>query len=345
MTSAERFLTTVQQREADRVPFILPVMLHGARLMGLSLEAYFDDAEAVAESQVRLQQRYGHDAIVSLYFAAMEHEAWGGSVRFFEDGPPNAGAPLVRSVEQIPSLRAPEIGECPRLQKMLQSIRLMRRALGESVPIIGAIVAPNSVPVMQLGFEAYLHVLLERRDLYDALMAINEPFAVAWANAQVEAGASVVVYFDPISSPTVMPRGLFQQTGLPLAKRVFSQVRAPMGVGLASGRALPIIPDLIEAGAAAVGVSCDDDLAACKRAAAGRITVMGNLNGIAMRRWTHHEVEAEVRRAIDAAAAGGGFVLSEHHGEVPLQVSDDTLLAIAEAAQRWGRYPLRTADA
>lgn len=342
MTSLERFLTTVQHREADRVPYVLPVMLHGARLLGVSLEDYFNDAEAVADAQLRLQQRYGHDAIVGLYFAAMEHEAWGGSVRFFEDGPPNAGAPLVRSIDHIPTLRAPEIGECPRLQKMLQSIRLMRQALGDTVPIMGAIVSPHSVPVMQLGFEAYLHVLLERRDLYDALMAINEPFAVAWANAQIEAGASVMVYFDPVASPTIIPRALYRQTGWPIARRVFAQIHAPVGVGLASGRALAIIPDLIEAGATAVGVSCDDDLAACKRAAGSRITVMGNLNGIAMRRWTTDELDLQVRRAMTAAAAGGGFVLSEHHGEVPLQVSDATLMGIAEAAQRWGRFPLGT---
>ena len=339
----ERFLATVERRDVDRVPYVLPVMLHGARLLGMSLEQYFADAEAVADAQLCLQRRYGHDAIVSLYFAAIEHEAWGGSVRFFEDGPPNAGAPLVRSIEHIPTLRAPEIGDSPRLQKMLQSIRLMRAALGESVPIVGAIVSPNSVPVMQLGFEAYLHVILERRDLYDQLMAINEPFAAAWANAQLEAGASMMVYFDPVASPTILPRTLYRQTGWPVARRIIGQIKAPVAVGLASGRALPIIPDLIEAGATAVGVSCDDDLAACKRAAGTAMTVMGNLNGIAMRRWTRDEVDVQVRTAIDAAAAGGGFMLSEHHGEVPLQVPDATLMALAEAAQRWGRFPLESA--
>lgn len=345
MTSMERFLAAVQHREGDRVPYVLPVMLHGARLLGTTLEHYFSDAEAVAEAQVRLQARYGHDAVLSLYFAAMEHEAWGGSVRFFEDGPPNAGAPLVRRVDDIPTLRAPDLDACPRLQKMLHSIRLMRQAFGDAVPIIGAVVAPNSVPVMQLGFEAYLHVLLERRDLYDQLMAINEPFAVAWANAQIEAGASGMAYFDPVSSPTILPRDLYRQTGWHVARRVIAQVKAPVTVGLASGRALPIIGDLIEAGAAAVGVSCDDDLAACKRAAGGSLTLLGNLNGIAMRRWTPTEIEEQVRRAIEVGGPGAGFILSEHHGEVPLQVPDATLMAVAEAARRVGRYPLGAADA
>lgn len=340
MTPAERFAASVQHREGDRVAYLLPVMLHGARLLGINLETYFSDADAVAEAQVRLQQRYGHDAVISLYFAAIEHEAWGGSVRFFEDGPPNAGAPLIRSIDQIPTLRAPEIGESPRLQKMLRSIALMRQAFGETVPVVGAVVSPHSVPIMQLGFEAYLHVLLERRDLYDALMAINEPFAVAWANAQVAAGATTLVYFDPVASPTIIPRALYRETGWPVARRVIAQVHAPVAVGLASGRALPIIRDVAEAGAVAIGVSNDDDLAACKAAAAGAITLTGNLNGIAMRHWTDADADAHVGTAIQAAGAGGGFVLAEHHGELPLQVPDAVLMAVADAVRTRGRYPL-----
>jgi uroporphyrinogen decarboxylase len=33
-------------------------------------------------------------------------------------------------------------------------------------------------------------------------------------------------------------------------------------------------------------------------------------------------------------------VLSDGHGEIPLQVPDETLHAIADAARRWGRYPI-----
>ena len=59
-----------------------------------------------------------------------------------------------------------------------------------------------------------------------------------------------------------------------------------------------------------------------------------------MRRWSPEEAEAEVKRALAAAAPGGGFVLSDGHGEIPFQVPDATLHAIAGAARRWGRYPL-----
>ena len=40
------------------------------------------------------------------------------------------------------------------------------------------------------------------------------------------------------------------------------------------------------------------------------------------------------------AGPGGGYVLSDSHGEIPFQVPEQVLTAISEAVHRWGRYPL-----
>jgi len=89
-----------------------------------------------------------------------------------------------------------------------------------------------------------------------------------------------------------------------------------------------------------MGVSALEDLAELKAAAQGKLTLLGNLNGIEMRRWTAEQAEAEVKRAIAKAGRGGGFILSDNHGEIPWQVPDEVLLAIGDAVERWGRYPL-----
>ena len=86
-------------------------------------------------------------------------------------------------------------------------------------------------------------------------------------------------------------------------------------------------------------VSGLEDLAEVKAACRGKLTVLGNLNGIEMRRWTGAEAEAAVRKAIAQAGPGGGFILSDNHGEIPWQVPDEVLLTIAEATRRWGVYP------
>ncbi len=59
-----------------------------------------------------------------------------------------------------------------------------------------------------------------------------------------------------------------------------------------------------------------------------------------MRRWTAADAERAVKRAIALAGPGGGFILGDNHGEIPLQVPDETLLAMRQAVDRWGQYPL-----
>ncbi len=339
MTSLERVLTTLSHREPDRVPLFLLLTMHGARELGCSIKDYFSRAESVVEGQLRLHARYGGDCLYPFFYAAIETEAMGGQVLYRDDGPPNAGAPIILDVQTIPQLSWPSPSRSPVLARVLQAIRSLKAHAGNDVPIIGVVMSPFSLPVMQLGLERYFH-LLEQPELFGALMAINEEFCVEWANAQLEAGATAICYFDPVASPTVVPRDVYLRTGHPVARRTLARIKGPTATHLASGRALPILGDLAATGTGVVGVSALEDLGQLKAAARGKVTLLGNLNGIEMRRWTAQEAEENVRRAIAQAGPGGGFILCDNHGEIPLQVPEETLLAVSAAAQRWGRYPL-----
>lgn len=340
MTSMERVLTALSHREPDRVPFFLFPVLHGARELGLSIRDYFSRAQNVAEGQLRQRARYGHDCLYAFFHAPLELEAFGGEVLFRDDGPPNAGEPIIKEFSDIERLESPRIETCPGLQRVLDAIRIMAESSRGEVPIIGVVMSPFSLPVMQMGFDRYLDLIHERRDLFDRLMAVNEEFCTAWASAQCAAGANAICYFDPVSSPTIVPYALFNETGRRTAQRIKARLAAPIALHLASGRALALIDDLVALGIAAVGVSCSDELAQLKQAARGRIGLLGNLNGIEMRRWTPAETEQQVRHAIRIAGPGGGFILADNHGEIPWQVSEDTLMAISETVHRWGGYPL-----
>jgi uroporphyrinogen decarboxylase len=340
MNSLQRVLTALSHREPDRVPLFLLATLHGAKELGLSIQEYFSRSEQVVEGQSRLQAKYRSDCFYAFFHAALEFEAWGGEVIYRTDGPPNAGEPILRRPEDIDSLHPPKPTECPGLIRALETIRGLKARAGDEIPVVGMAISPFSLPVMQMGFDHYLDLMHEQPERFERLMALNETFCVAWANAQLAAGASAICYFDPVSSTTCIPRELFLQTGHAIAKRTLARIQGPCAIHLASGRALPIVADLAETGAVALGVSALEDLSELKAAALGKIALLGNLNGIEMRRWTQEQAEREVKRAIAAAGRGGGFILSDNHGEIPWQTPDEILLAIAAAVERWGRYPL-----
>ena len=340
MTSLQRVLTTLGQKEPDRVPLFLLLTMHGARELDMSIQEYFSSGENVAEGQLLLRAKYGHDCFYPFFYAAIEVEAWGGKVIYSPDGPPNAGAPIIKEPAEILNLQPPKIEGNAPLAKVLKSIEILK-SKGEEVPIVGVVMSPFSLPVMQLGFESYLQLMHEHQDLFDHLMEINEEFIVSWANAQLEAGATAITYFDPVSSPSIVPRDLFLKTGFQIAKRTLARINGPTAVHVASGRALPIIDDIAQLGTAIVGTSTLEDLAEVKSACGGRLTVLGNLNGIEMCRWTRQEAEAAVKSAIDKAGPGGGFILADNHGEIPFQVSEATLMTIAETVRSYGQYPLK----
>ncbi len=341
MTSIERVLTTLGHREPDRVPVFLLLTMHGAREVGVPLREYFGNPALVADGQVRLRARYGHDCLNGFHYAPVEIEAWGGEVVVSDDGPVNSGEPFIRDPEAVRGLEPPRIEEAPCLQRVLETVRLLKQRAAGEVPVIGVVMSPFSLPVMQMGFEAYLVMLHERPDLFARLMEVNEAFCVAWANAQFEAGATAIAYFDPVSSPAMVPPALYRRTGFEVAVRTLARFKGPTAMHFASGRCLPVVDDVVKTGAAVVGVSAEEDLAALKAACRGRVTLLGNLNGLAMRNWTAAEAEAAVRTTVETAGPGGGFILSDNHGEIPWQVPDEVLHAVMDAARRWGRYPLR----
>lgn len=341
MTSLQRVLTALGHSEPDRVPFFLLVTMHGARELGLSIRDYFSRAENVADGQLRMREKYRHDCLYTFFYAPIEVEAWGAEVLFSEDGPPNSGEPLIKNYSAIEKLVPPVVEDSRILRKVLSATEQLKARTGGDVPIIGVVMSPFSLPVMQMGFDHYLNLIHEEPAILEKLMRVNEEFCVSWANSQIRAGATAICYFDPVSSSTIIPRELYRQTGFPVAQRTMARIEAPLAIHFASGRCLPILKDVAATGPAVAGVSSEEDLGELKSAAGGKLSLLGNLNGIAMRHWSRSEAETAVKDAIAKAGPGGGFILSDNHGEIPWQVPEEVLSAISEAVHRWGRYPLR----
>ena len=344
MTSMERVITALSHKEPDRVPLMLLLSLYGAKELQMPVKDYFYSSENVVKAQLLMKKKYRNDCYYTFSYAPVEIEAFGGEVIFMEEGPPNTGEPFIKDINEISKLQVPKIEECECLMKVLKTTEILKEHAGNETPIIGVVMSPFSIPVMQMGFEKYIELLYSRRDLFDALMRKNMEFCKNWANAQLKAGATAICYFDPLASPTIIEKETYMKHGFPVACSTIQGINGPTATHLASGITLPIIENIIDTKTAIIGISQKDDLTALKSISKSRIALLGNLNGIGMVNWSKEETELNVKKIIREVGIGGGLLLSDCHGEIPWQVPESVLMETSEALRKWGSYPLVWAE-
>jgi uroporphyrinogen decarboxylase len=250
------------------------------------------------------------------------------------------GAPVIGRAEDIDHLKTPSVLSSAPLVRVLTAIAGLKARVGDTVPIIAVAISPFSLPVMQMGFDRYLELMHEQPVRFQRLMQLNEDFTVEWANAQLAAGATAICYFDPVSSTTNIPRALYLETGQQVAKRTIARIKGPTATHLASGRGLGIIADIADTGTAVIGVSMLEDLRELKAAAAGRVSLLGNLNGIEMRRWTRRRPNSTSSAPSPGPAAVAASSLRTTTARFPGRCPTKHCWRSARPSERWGRYPL-----
>ncbi len=340
-TSLERLMTTLSHKEADRIP-VFPVLLQqGAKELGVELEQYFTNGEMIAEGQTRLLEKYEHDAVIGVPHVVEDLLAFGQKLVYFPNGAPVLGGMAISRFHQIETMEVKDPADVPELRQTLLAIEMLAKRYKGTVPVFGAGIAPFSLPSMFIGTEKWLQLLFDEPDLRDQyilqFLEVSMNFCVKWMNRQIEAGADAVVLADGMASATILLREQFRSWAMPLIQATISRINGPVvyeGVG-ALGPFADLLPEL---GAVAAIFDHSDDLARCKQAVQGKVTVVGNINNIALIDWTPEQVEEQVRKACEAAKAGGGFILANQGPEIPYDVPDENIKALVEAGKRWGRF-------
>lgn len=335
-SSWERVRAALAGRDLERVPFFLPAGLHAARESGRPLRDALRDAAALVEGQLWLRERFGHDLVSAFSYAAAEVEAFGGEAIFYDDGPPNAGEPPLAGPEALARAQPPDPCAAPALAPTLRAARLLRAAVGEHAPVLAGAVGPFSLPAMLVGMPRYLEMLHGPPAPLQGLLALCEAFAASWLSALHEAGASFVAVFEPLASPALVERARWLAAGAPALRRLIAGARGPVIVSLASAPVGAALPDLLALGPAGLSAAAGDDLDAVRAACRGKALLLGTLSGQGLRRAEPREARAQVRALLRQAGPGGGFLLTEHHGEVPLQVPLAVLDAVAAEVRSGG---------
>ena len=341
MNSLERVVATITGGLRDRPP-VLPVMLmQGAKLLNIPLTDYQKDGQLIAKGQLTLLEKFGHDGVFGFPHIVQDVTPWGAGLVHFHEGPPSVSKMAIHHFSDIDTIHAPDPSTSPQLKETLKAITILKKEVGSNYPVIGAAIAPFSLPSMLMGTEKFMGLLLDdpaiTQKYFARLMEETTKYVVEWCNMQAEAGADTIVLADGIASNAVIRRDQFQTFALPYVKKAISQIRIPVVYELVGGAVDRL--DLIgETGACATVLDFTDDLS---KAAAivknQKLALMGNLNNIASLKWSPLKMKIDVRNLL-YQMEDHPFIASFQGPEVPYHMPFELIQEMIDTVKKYGAY-------
>ena len=281
-------------------------------------------------TEVTLQplERFPLDAAIIFSDILTIPDAMGLGLAFAEGEGPRFERPL-RDEHAIDALAVPDLS---LLRYVFDALRETRRALADRVPLIGFSGSPFTLACYMIEgsgsddwrtLKALRHA---RPELLHRVLEVNAAAVAAYLNAQIDAGAQVVMIFDTWGGTLAHPD--YEPFSLAYSRKVLASVtRVPRILFTKGGN--PWLAAMLSSGADAIGLDWTADAREARRLAAGRVALQGNLDPAALFA-PPEAVRDAVRRVLDAFGPAPGHIFNLGHGILPKTPVDSVAALVDE---------------
>jgi len=305
-----------------------------------SFLALMRSPELCVEVALQPLERYRLDAAIVFSDILAVPDAMGLGLRFTEGEGPRFAHP-VREEQEVARLAAPDPAS---LAYVMDAVRATRRALAGRVPLIGFAGSPYTLACYMVegaaseDFPALKRMLYARPDLLHRILEVNAQAVADCLNAQVEAGAQVLMLFDTWGGN--LSAAAYEEFSLAYSRRVFESLARE-----SEGRRVPVIlytrggGNWLEAMAAsgcdAVGLDWTVDPRDARRRIGQRVALQGNLDPAALLA-PPEQARTEARRVLEAFGPAPGHVFNLGHGISPL-ANPESVAAVVDEVRTHSR--------
>jgi [methyl-Co(III) methanol-specific corrinoid protein]:coenzyme M methyltransferase len=217
--------------------------------------------------------------------------------------------------------------ETPPIRVVLDSLRLLRQQYGDHVVIVGKVMGPWTLSYHMMGMEEFLVSTKLHPERARRSMKTLKAVSLAFAQAQIQAGADIICLADHASGGIVSPR-TYCEFLLPLHQEIFAEIGAPT-VLHCCGNTTDRVRFFAETGVDCYHFESQVNLASAVTDARGKMTLIGNINNpTLLLGGSREQVLGACRQAIE-----GGVQILSPECAVPLITPLQNLQALVESVK------------
>jgi uroporphyrinogen decarboxylase len=287
-----------------------------------------------AEVTLQPVERFPLDAAIVFSDILTVPDAMGLGLAISEGEGPRFERPL-KEEAAIRQLAPPDLAA---LRYVFDAVREARRALADRVPLIGFSGSPFTLACYMVegagsdDWRTLKKMRHARPELLHRILEINARAVSDYLNAQVQAGAQVLMLFDTWGG--ILAYDDYETFSLAYSRKVLANVSGVPRILFTKGGS-PWLEAMMASGCDAVGLDWTCDAREARRLARGRIALQGNLDPVVLLT-EEKSIRKAARAALDAFGPAPGHVFNLGHGVLP-QTPPESVSVLIEEVRAYRR--------
>jgi len=278
MTPKERIYAILSGDPYDR-PAVTPIfMAWSANFIGHTYRDYYLDGDVLVKAQLAVTRAFNIDQISAISDPWREASAYGMGFEYPPDGVGKPKDVLIKTLDDISLVKPLDIVNAERTKQRIESVRKMAGQMGQTHSVLGWVEGPIAEYGDLRGVESAMMDLIDKPEMFVKAGEMIVQNAIAFAVAQVEAGADMIGVGD--SAASLITPDMYAELVLPLEKKLIDAIhKAGAAVKLhVCGNISNIVQFMPQSGADIIDVDWMVPLARARELVGPEVTLCGNFN-------------------------------------------------------------------